>query len=131
VCNGETLAAFLPGRNITRVHWEPGRKTDFFTNEPEFADDLVAELSNLRALSLGGYWGRAHLVMVSQHLKALQFLELIGPYDERVSHLPIITCCHLKLIGCFIDHRASQSSGSLYDAALWRCWGSIQYAQPC
>lgn len=90
VCNGETLQSFLPGRNITRVHWEPGNRTDLFTRTQEFADSLAAELSNLRALSLGGYWGRADLQLIGQHLKALQFLELIGQYQEKVSHIPIL-----------------------------------------
>ncbi|KAF5354064.1 hypothetical protein D9756_007351 [Leucocoprinus leucothites] len=73
-----TIEGILPGRSVSRLTWIPDSGED--TSSPPLS--ISAELSNIRILSLGGYYKRPSLRLVIPYLPSLQVLRLFGETRE-------------------------------------------------
>ncbi|KAJ3576825.1 hypothetical protein NP233_g156 [Leucocoprinus birnbaumii] len=74
----KTIEGILPGRSVSRLTWIPDADEDSLTPPLRIA----TEFSNLRVLSLGGYYKRPCLRVVIPYLPSLEVLRLFGETRE-------------------------------------------------
>jgi len=83
-----TIESILPGRSVTRLTWIPDSGEDI-SSPPQ---SIAVELSNIRILSLGGYFKRLCLRQVIPYLPSLEVLRLFGETREVRCHFFLWHC---------------------------------------
>ncbi|TFK35703.1 hypothetical protein BDQ12DRAFT_737413 [Crucibulum laeve] len=78
-----TIEAFMPGRQITSLHWIPE-----LYGSTLVVDSIRNEFARLINFSFGGYFRRPHLAIVAPYLKSLEILELIT-LSVHFLHIPL------------------------------------------